>query len=294
MEKLDLYLPQTTFQIGKNSTTWDFLDTERSFFNNKLRMLLIQQASITRNSIKKADEYFVENDIKVTLKLSKIKQLLKIKSVKNKELIEEFQSMEGRFFVKSIEEIEKNTIKATISRGYFKWKDQNSLGFGKDFKVDLLALGKIKSFKAFFIFCSVKYYGNARFINLPLLKHLGCEHSTPEKIKTQNKKLRELCERLGFRMTKDKVTHLITITNQNRQPETKKNEEKTVEAVKPKKEQEIIAENEPQRTESEETGFNRLIDWQEALKPKKVVTERNYPPLPDFIKEANDISYLLE
>ncbi|MET2896778.1 hypothetical protein ABXV22_00480 [Vibrio rotiferianus] len=53
-------------------------------------------------------------------------------------------------------------------------------------------------------------------------------------------------------------------------------------------------ENEPESTESSEAVFNGLDAWQEALKPKKAVTERNYPPLPDFIKEANNILYLLE
>ncbi|TOM38046.1 hypothetical protein, partial [Vibrio parahaemolyticus] len=48
-------------------------------------------------------------------------------------------------------------------------------------------------------------------------------------------------------------------------------------------------ENEPQSTESEETGFNGLNAWQEALKCEKPVIERHYPPLPDFELEAETI-----
>lgn len=53
-------------------------------------------------------------------------------------------------------------------------------------------------------------------------------------------------------------------------------------------------ENAAESTESNENGFNGLNAWQEALKLEKPVTERNYPPLPDFEKQAEQLFELMQ
>lgn len=200
-----LYIPRNALQIGKNSTTWVFMNKSETFINNKYRFYALQQASFQRNCIKKQDSAFEESDIKVELSIVEMKKLFNLSSTKNEKIMEEFSKMEGQFFVKKVFFEEKNII-IIIEKEYFIWKDINSNG--KDIEIDLKDCASMKSFKSFFLFHSVKYYTKPSFYNIPFLEHFGIKVSL-SKIKELNRVLRQICDRLGFKMTKIEKDHSL-------------------------------------------------------------------------------------
>lgn len=289
MQKTIIYLPTAIFLLGENTQFKKIFDFNRSILENKMALLFLQESAIIRNSIKKSDKHFIESDIKIETSITKIKQFYKLEATKICEIKEKLQSMIGKFFIKGIE-IDNKELKITISKDFFIWKEEQSTGAKKDFALDLNDLRPIKALSSLFMKLTADFYGTANFNNIELLKTLGFDHSTPNKIKNKNKDLRESMKRLGYKFEKVKKGNRILITK----PETQEKSEVTAKKEAKAEAQPAIkqaTENEPQRTESSENGFNGLDAWQEALKPNKAVIEQKFADIPeiDFMKEAEDI-----
>ncbi|CAH6858954.1 hypothetical protein OPW36_14155 [Vibrio europaeus] len=268
MQKTIIYLPTTIFLLGENAQFKKIFDFNSSILENKIALLFLQESAIIRNSIKKGDKFFIENDIKIETSITKIKQFYKLEATKISEMKEKLQSMIGKFFIKDIE-IDNKDLKITISKDFFIWKEEQSTGCGKDFALDLNDLRPIKALSSLFMKLTADFYGTANFNNIELLKTLGFDHSTPNKIKNKNKDLRESMKRLGYKFEKVQKGNRILITKPEtlEKPKLKANKEEKEEA------QPAVAkatENAAESTESNENGFNGLDAWQDVLKRPEI------------------------
>lgn len=257
----------------KDNTFFNYF-IKNEYMASKIKAYVLSTAQLQHNVSEKK-----KKDISVEITYQEVRKFFNFSYANNDKLIEKISKLRNTTFIKSVDFDKKIFVVVIdyelIERNY---KSKLKTGFS-NVCITLNDLIKYRTDKELFFNIYISYFKNKKdkFINRKFLFNLfDMKAETKEQRKNSKKTLVTMLKKHDFLIKYEDFCFYL------KQPETQEKAEAQPAAEK-------AVENEPESTESGEKGFNRLVDWQEALKPNKAVIERSYPPLPDFEKEAETI-----
>ncbi|MFW7526181.1 hypothetical protein ACODM8_18865 [Vibrio ostreicida] len=266
----------TEFELIKTNTQDNtFFDyfIKNEYMSSKIKAYVLSTAQLQHNISEKK-----KKNISVEITYQEIRKFFNFTYAKNDRIIEETSKLRNTTFIKSVD-FEKKSFSVVVSYELIErnYKSKSKTGFS-NVCITLNDLIKYRTDKELFFNIYISYFKNKKdkFINRKFLFNLfDMKIETKEQRKNSKKTLVTMLKKHDFLIKYEDFCFYLKL------PETQ--EKAAVTANKETKAQEKpvtkSVENELQRTESEETGFNRLIDWQEALKRPEI----------DFTKEAETI-----
>ncbi|HAS6227579.1 TPA: hypothetical protein I7179_03795 [Vibrio vulnificus] len=262
----------------KDNTFFDYF-IKNEYMASKIKAYVLSTAQLQHNVSEKK-----KKNISVEITYQEIRKFFNFTYANNDRIIEETSKLRNTTFIKSVE-FDKKSFAVVVDYELIErnYKSKVKSGFS-NVCITLNDLIKYRTDKELFFNIYISYFKNKKdkFINRKFLFNLfDMKADTKEQRKNSKKTLVTMLKKHDFLIKYEDFCFYL------KQPVTAKKEAKA--EAQPAIKQ--ATENEPQRTESSENGFNGLDAWQEALKPNKAVIERKFADIPeiDFMKEAEDI-----
>ncbi|MCA3943968.1 hypothetical protein [Vibrio vulnificus] len=256
----------------KDNTFFDYF-IKNEYIASKIKAYVLSTAQLQHNISEKK-----KKNIIVEITYQEIRKFFNFSYANNDRIIEETSKLRNTTFIKSVD-FEKKSFAVVVDYELIKrnYKSKVKTGFS-NVCITLNDLIKYRTDKELFFNIYISYFKNKKdkFINRKFLFNLfDMKAETKEQRKNSKKTLVTMLKKHDFLNKYEDFCFYL------KQPEAQ--EKAAVTAKKEAKAEDKPAaravENAAEATESSETGFNRLIDWQEALKRPEI----------DFMKESETI-----
>ncbi|HDZ3733139.1 TPA: hypothetical protein RSW61_004785 [Vibrio harveyi] len=247
----------------KDNTFFDYF-IKNEYMASKIKAYVLSTAQLQHNVSEKK-----KKNISVEITYQEIRKFFNFTYANNDKIIEETSKLRNTTFIKSVDFDNKSFVVVVsyelIERNY---KSKLKTGFS-NVCITLNDLIKYRTDKELFFNIYISYFKNKKdkFINRKFLFNLfDMKNETKEQRKNSKKTLVTMLRKHDFLIKyEDFCFYLKQPVTPEKAAVTAKKEEKAEDKPAAR-----AVENAAEATESSETGFNRLIDWQEALKRPEI------------------------
>ncbi|HGF4958453.1 MULTISPECIES: hypothetical protein [Vibrio harveyi group] len=245
----------------KDNTFFDYF-IKNEYMASKIKAYVLSTAQLQHNISEKK-----KKNISVEITYQEIRKFFNFTYANNDRIIEETSKLRNTTFIKSVD-FDKKSFAVVVDYELIErnYKSKVKTGFS-NVCITLNDLIKYRTDKELFFNIYISYFKNKKdkFINRKFLFNLfDMKNETKEQRKNSKKTLVAMLKKHDFLIKYEDFCFYL------KQPVTAKKEEKA--EAQPATKQAV--ENAPESTESEETGFNGLSAWQEALKRPEIDFER--------------------